>query len=73
MSGRVDRPRAVKHWSLRSLQIKLVEIGYRLVRHARRLVFQRAEVVVPRVLFKGMIDRNGGLFPVPRGGRTGCS
>ena len=29
-------PKAVKHWSLRSVQIKLIKIGARLVRHARR-------------------------------------
>jgi len=42
-----SRPRdgyAVKHWSLRSVQIKLIKIGARLARHARRLVFQLAEV-----------------------------
>jgi hypothetical protein len=29
-------PEAVKHWSLRSLQVKLIKSGGRLVRHARR-------------------------------------
>ena len=58
-------PNAVKHRSLRSLQIKLIKIGGRLVRHARRLVFQLAEVAVPRVLFQGVLDRIGRLCPVP--------
>ena len=31
---RLCLPRAVKHWSLRSLQVKLIKIGGRLVRHA---------------------------------------
>ena len=45
---RLALPEAVRDWSLRSLQVKLVKIGGRLVRHARRLVFQLADVAVPR-------------------------
>ena len=57
--------RAVKHWSLRSLQVKLIKIGGRLVRHARRLVFQLAEVAVPRELFRQVLKRIDELRPVP--------
>ena len=32
---RLCLPKAVKHWSLRSVQVKLIKIGARLVRHAR--------------------------------------
>ena len=46
-------------------QIKLINICGRLVRHTRRLVFQLAEVAVPRVLFQGVPDRIGRLCPVP--------
>ena len=35
------------------------------MRHARRLVFQFAEVIVPRMLFQGVLDRIGRLCPVP--------
>jgi hypothetical protein len=35
------------------------------VRHARRLVFQLAEVAVPRALFQGVLDRIGWLRPAP--------
>ena len=31
---------ATNHWSLRRLQVKLIKIGGRLVRHTSRLVFQ---------------------------------
>ena len=31
-------PKAVKHWSLRSVQVKLIKMGGRLVRHSRRLI-----------------------------------
>ena len=34
----------MKHWTLTSLQTRLIKTGGRLVRHARRLVFQLAEV-----------------------------
>ena len=37
-------PKAIKNWSLRSVKVKLFKIGAPLVRHARRLVFQFAEV-----------------------------
>jgi len=62
---RLCLPRAVKHWSLRSLQVKLIKIGARLVRHARRLVFQLAEVAVPREVFQGVLERIGGLHAAP--------
>ena len=63
---RLCPPKAVKHWSLRSVQVKLIKIGARLVRHARRLVFQLAEVAVPRDVFRQVLERIGGLHP-PRG------
>lgn len=69
---RLALPRAVRDWSLRSpsaegrsFQVKLIKIGRRLVRHARRLVFQLAEVAVPRALFQGVLDRIGRLCPAP--------
>ena len=37
---------AIKDGSLCSRQVRLVKMGGRLVRHARRLVFQLAEVAV---------------------------
>ena len=32
---RLCLPKAVKHWSLRSVQVKLIKMGGRLVRHSR--------------------------------------
>ncbi len=58
-------PKAVKHWSLRSVQIKLIKIGARLVRHARRLVFQFAEAAVPREVFRQVLERIARLHPAP--------
>ena len=37
-------PAEMARWSLTALREKLVKIGARLVRHARRLVLQMAEV-----------------------------
>jgi Transposase DDE domain group 1 len=54
-------------WSLTTLREKLVKIGARIVRHGRYVVFQLAEVVVPRALFAAIlrgIDRLRGS-PVP--------
>jgi hypothetical protein len=41
----------VEHWSLTTLREKLVKIGERIVRHGCYVVFQLAEVAVPRSLF----------------------
>ena len=49
----------------RSVQVKLIKMGGRLVRHARRLIFQLSEVSVPRWLFEGVLDRIGRLSPAP--------
>jgi hypothetical protein len=54
---RLGLPKTVKDWSLRSLQVKLIKMGGRIVRHARRIVFQLAEVAVPRELFAAILER----------------
>jgi hypothetical protein len=60
-------PSDVAHWSLSTLREKLVKIGARIVRHGRYLVFQLAEVAVPRSLFAEILRRIGRLrgSPVP--------
>ena len=62
---RLTLPESVKHWSLRSVQTKLIKMGGRLVRHARRLVFQLAEVAVSREVFRQVLERIAGLHPAP--------
>ncbi len=62
---RLALPKAVKEWSLRSLQLKLIKVGGRIVSHARRIIFQLAEVTVPRALFQGVLERIGRLCPAP--------
>jgi hypothetical protein len=50
-------PDQVARWSLTTLREKLVKIGARIVRHGRYLVFQLAEVAVPRALFAAILRR----------------
>jgi len=50
---RLVLPEDMKHWTLTSLQTRLIETGGRLVRHARRLVFQLAEVMVTGAMLDG--------------------
>ena len=44
-------PDVVEQWSLTTLREKLVKIGAKIVRHGRYIVFQMAEVAIPRDLF----------------------
>ena len=50
-------PRSVKHWSLTTLREKLIKIGAKVVRHAKYVIFQMAEVAVPRELFVAILER----------------
>jgi Transposase DDE domain group 1 len=56
-------PEEVEHWSLTTLREKLVKIGARIVRHGRYVVFQLAEVAVPRALFAEILRRIDQLRP----------
>jgi hypothetical protein len=60
-------PNEVAQWSLTTLREKLVKIGARIVRHGRYMVFQLAEVAVPRALFAVILRRIDRLRgpPVP--------
>ena len=61
----VALPKEMTRWSLTTLREKLVKIGARLVRNARRLVLQMAEVAVTRDLFAQILSRIRLLTPVP--------
>jgi hypothetical protein len=37
--------------------LKLIKMGGRIVRHARQIIFQLAEVMVPRELFAAILER----------------
>ena len=54
---RLALPRSVKHWSLTTLREKLIKIGAKVVTHVRYVIFQMAEVAVPRWLFRAILER----------------
>jgi hypothetical protein len=50
-------PDEVAQWTLTTLREKLIKIGARIVHHGRYVVFQLAEVAVPRALFAAILRR----------------
>lgn len=50
-----DLPEEMVDWSLTSLQTRLIKIGARVVRHARAITFQLAEVAVSGALFSRIL------------------
>ena len=44
-------PEPIKDWTLTALKEKLIKIGAKVVSHARCVVFQMAEIAMPRELF----------------------
>ena len=56
-------PGEIAEWSLTSLREKVVKIGAKVIAHGRYLVFQMAEVAVPRELFRAILNRIAGLRP----------
>ena len=54
---RIALPYRVREWSLTTLKEKLVKIGAKVVWHARYVTFQMAEVAVPHVLMKEILNR----------------
>jgi hypothetical protein len=51
----IDKPMSAFHWSLTSLQLKLIKIGARVVRHARAITFQLAEVAVTGPMVRAIL------------------
>jgi Transposase DDE domain group 1 len=49
-------PKVAEPWSLTSLREKLIKIGAKVVRHGRYVMFQLAEVVVPRQMFAEILS-----------------
>jgi hypothetical protein len=50
-----DLPEQIADWSLTSLQTRLIKIGARVVRHARAITFQLADVTVSGDLFNHIL------------------
>ena len=51
----IDLPEAMANWSLTSLQLKLIKIGARVVRHARAITFQLGEVAVTGPMVRAIL------------------
>ena len=51
----IELPEAMANWSLTSLQLKLIKIGARVVRHARAITFQLAEVAVTGPMVRAVL------------------
>jgi len=58
-------PEAVKYGSLTSIGDKLIKIGAKIVRYGRYVIFQMAEVAVPRELFQEILRLIERLRPRP--------
>lgn len=56
-------PEAVKQCSLTTLRDRVVKIGAKVVRHGRSVIFQMAEVAVPRALFQDILSAIAALRP----------
>ncbi len=51
----VATPEAIKDWSLTRLREKLIKIGAKVVSHGRYVMFQMAEVAIPRDVFADLL------------------
>ena len=51
----IELPKAMADWSLTSLQLKLIKIGPRVVRHAGAITFQLAEVAVTGPMVRAIL------------------
>jgi hypothetical protein len=51
----IELPEAMANWSLTSLQLKLIKIGARVVRHACAITFQLAEVAVTGPMVRAIL------------------
>ncbi len=54
---RLVLPRKIKHGSLRSLLVKLIKVGAKVVRHNRYTTFQMAAVAIDQTLFAEILAR----------------
>ena len=61
-------PKPIQGWTLTTLREQLVKIGAKVVSHAKYVVFQLAEVAVPRPLFAQILERIARLGPAGASG-----
>jgi hypothetical protein len=56
-------PERIKHWSLRTIQLKMIKIGARLIRHARYYWLLLAETSITEKIFSGLMTNIKRLCP----------
>ena len=64
----IELPEAMADWSLTSLQLKLIKVGVRVVRDARAITFQLAEVAVTGQMVRTILAAIRRLRAPPRCG-----
>ena len=64
---RLALPKKIRDWSLRTLQVKLIKIGAKVIKHSRYVIFQMAEVMVSKAMFREILERISQLKTVPIG------
>ena len=62
---RLVLPRPMKTWTMTTLREKLIKIGAKVVRHAKYVTFQMAEVAVPQRLYRAILERIRRLAETP--------
>ncbi len=62
----LELPEEMADWSLTSLQLQLIKIGARVVRHARAITFQLAEVAVTGPMVRAILAATSAAFERPR-------
>jgi len=56
-------PKKIRHWSLKTIQLKLIKIGGRLIKHARYYWLLLAEVSITAKIFSGLMNNIRKLCP----------
>jgi len=58
-------PEKIKNWSLRTIQLKLIKMGGRLIKHARYYYLLLAEATINERIWKSIMQKISGLCPAP--------
>jgi hypothetical protein len=56
-------PKPIQGWTLTTLREKRIQIGAKVIAHAKYIIFQLAVVAVPRQLFARILERIARLCP----------
>ena len=58
-------PETIKSWSLRTIQLKLIKLGGRLIKHARYYYLLLAETTINEQLWQSIMQKINRLCPAP--------